>query len=329
MADPLVVPDPERFRLAAQAGPTSHRRGSARVGVTGTFRGLEDSRIRSSILAISSLGSTTLAFVVSVSERLTSGWSGLLLLSDGFAGYLGPGLQASGHAHHAVQVIWSFGRPVEVALDGSSRAVTAAIVPANSHHGFNAHPDPLLLLFVEPHSQRGRVLDTLARQLNGAELSHRVASPGLLPAVEGVAVVEAWCDSFLDALVADLIDSRARSQAVSLRVEVEETLDYIDRNLRGVPRLKEAATEVGISSSRLTHLFTAQVGMPFRRFVLWSRIKTATEEVKQGRSMTDAAASAGFSDSAHFSRVFHDMFGLAPSAVLPIVEIVGNLGPPR
>ncbi len=258
-----------------------------------------------------------------------SGWAGLLLLSDGFAGYLGPGLQASEHAHHAVQVIWSFGRPVEVALDDSARAVTAAIVPANSSHEFNAHPDPLLLLFVEPHSQRGRVLDTLARQLNGADLSDQVVPPGQLPDVGDIAAVERWCDSFLEALVVDLIESPAGSRAVGLRVEVEETLDYIDHNLRGVPRLTEAAKEVGISSSRLTHLFTAQVGMPFRRFVLWSRIKTATEEVKQGRSMTDAAASAGFSDSAHFSRVFHDMFGLAPSAVLPLVEIVGTLGPPR
>ncbi len=92
---------------------------------------------------------------------------------------------------------------------------------------------------------------------------------------------------------------------------------------------RQTSSRVALSVETISTSITAQVGMPFRRFVLWSRLETATEEVKQGRSMTDAAGSAGFSDPAHFSRVFYDMFGLGPSTVLPIVEIVGNLGPPR
>lgn len=104
-----------------------------------------------------------------------------------------------------------------------------------------------------------------------------------------------------------------------------DTLDYIDDVLPLVPRLTEAASKAGISPSRLTHLFTTQVGMPFRRFVLWARIRIVAQHVQADWNLTDAAASAGFADSAHFTRVFHAMFGLAPSAILPHLEIVGHL----
>ena len=51
-----------------------------------------------------------------------------------------------------------------------------------------------------------------------------------------------------------------------------------------------------------------------------SRIEAAlaaaiTVREEPGRSLTEAAHSAGFYDSAHFSRTFHAMFGMPPSAV--------------
>jgi AraC-like DNA-binding protein len=36
-------------------------------------------------------------------------------------------------------------------------------------------------------------------------------------------------------------------------------------------------------------------------------------EAIEGKTLTEAAYGAGFSDSAHFSRVFKAMFGIAPS----------------
>jgi AraC-like DNA-binding protein len=67
------------------------------------------------------------------------------------------------------------------------------------------------------------------------------------------------------------------------------------------------------------------VGIPFRRFVLWSRMRQAVASTQAGRDLTEAAVDAGFSDSAHLSRTFRAMFGLSPSMVLPLAEIVGSL----
>ena len=48
-------------------------------------------------------------------------------------------------------------------------------------------------------------------------------------------------------------------------------------------------------------------------FFLWCRLRAAAEIAMRGSSLTEAAHAAGFADSAHLSRTFRSMFGIAPS----------------
>jgi len=79
--------------------------------------------------------------------------------------------------------------------------------------------------------------------------------------------------------------------------------------------LAELATAVGLSPSRLAHLFRAQTGLPVRRYLLWLRLGDALQQLAHGVSLTTAAHAAGFADSAHFSRTFRAMLGITPSAL--------------
>ena len=72
---------------------------------------------------------------------------------------------------------------------------------------------------------------------------------------------------------------------------------------------------VHISPSRLIHLFREQVGVPIRRFTLWSRLRQVVRLAIDGATLTEAAHAAGFSDAAHMSNTFRQMFGFAPSAL--------------
>lgn len=82
------------------------------------------------------------------------------------------------------------------------------------------------------------------------------------------------------------------------------------------------ATVLGVSVSRFTHLFSESIGMPFRTYVLWLRLQAAFDALAAGRSLTQAAHDAGFSDAAHLSRTFRRMFGIAPSEALREVRFV-------
>jgi AraC-like DNA-binding protein len=80
-------------------------------------------------------------------------------------------------------------------------------------------------------------------------------------------------------------------------------------------RLGEAARSAHLSPERFRHLFVEQTGMRFRPYVLWLRLERALEAYAAGASLTDAAQAGGFADSAHLSRTFRRMFGVAPASL--------------
>ena len=94
---------------------------------------------------------------------------------------------------------------------------------------------------------------------------------------------------------------------------VRHAVERITQLLPEPVALVEVANSVGLSPSRLSRLFNEQVGQSFPAYIRWRRLRLAIEALQQGASLTDAAHTAGFTDSAHANRVCHEMFGLSPS----------------
>lgn len=84
-----------------------------------------------------------------------------------------------------------------------------------------------------------------------------------------------------------------------------------DENVAGA----EIAEQVGFSLSHLQHLFRAHVGTSIRSYRTWSRFVSLASGLADGLNITDAAAAAGFFDSAHVARSFSQTFGVSPSFV--------------
>jgi AraC-like DNA-binding protein len=77
----------------------------------------------------------------------------------------------------------------------------------------------------------------------------------------------------------------------------------------------DVARTAGLSASRFMHLFRAEVGVPFRRYRLWSRLGAAVSRFASGARWTDAALDSQFASSSHFSDAFRAMFGVSPSTL--------------
>ena len=110
---------------------------------------------------------------------------------------------------------------------------------------------------------------------------------------------------------------RARRH-IDLRVSrvVEALHEHYD-DLRPVAQV---ASSVGLSASRFQHLFTQEVGVPFRRYRAWRRMRAAITNVINGSNFTTAAYAAGFADQAHFAREFRRTFGAPASRGLSRVR---------
>jgi AraC-like DNA-binding protein len=80
--------------------------------------------------------------------------------------------------------------------------------------------------------------------------------------------------------------------------------------------LERAASQACLSPSRFAHLFKEQVGLPFRRYMLWRKLTRAVLSIAREGTMAAAAHAADFADAAHLTRTFSEMFGVSPSVMM-------------
>jgi AraC-like DNA-binding protein len=80
--------------------------------------------------------------------------------------------------------------------------------------------------------------------------------------------------------------------------------------------LDALADQACLSYYRMSHLFSQEMGMSLRQYVLSLKIHAAARCIGAGLSLTATAHEAGFTDSAHLSRVWTKAFGGPPSHFL-------------
>ncbi len=241
------------------------------------------------------------------------------MLAPGLILYTGPGGPAAGHAHHAIQMMWALDGHLELEVGDQTVVAPSALIPAGQKHAVRAVTGRIVLALVEPQGPRGRAL---ARQI-GTTMPDAVASAWPVPAPGGdvgANALMAWFDDALSGLGWH-DEPRTPSRPVQC------ALDFVDAHLDVMPRLTDAAAAAHVSASRLTHAFSRETGIPFRRYVLWARVRRAVQEVGGGANLTEAAVHAGFSDSAHLSRVFRANFGLPPSLLAAGITLAGTFDP--
>ncbi|SKO17160.1 AraC family transcriptional regulator [Mycobacteroides abscessus subsp. bolletii] len=131
----------------------------------------------------------------------------------------------------------------------------------------------------------------------------------------------AWCAAASELI--DIPDDSSAAENVIARLvgdvrapepheSVQETIRLLPDILTGPVRLAEVARVVHLSADRLGRMFARDTGMSFPAYVRWARLIRTIEVARAGGTLTDAAHAAGFSDSSHANRAFHEMFGITP-----------------
>lgn len=218
---------------------------------------------------------------------------------------LGPGFASALHRHHAAQFAFGLNAPVvfENPQTGLHRADMLLISPNTLHE----HPafGPLGFLYLEPE---GIEWTCIASRTQGDIMSLPFGSRMRSAARRAAAGDGAAASSLVD----DLIGKSPR-KALPDDALVSRTIANIRGRLDGPITLAALAKAVDRSPSRLAHRFRQATGVSMRRYVLWCRLRAALDAALRGSSLTSAAHLAGFADSAHLSRTFRSMFGVAPS----------------
>ncbi|MCF7932912.1 MAG: helix-turn-helix transcriptional regulator, partial [Acholeplasmataceae bacterium] len=92
-------------------------------------------------------------------------------------------------------------------------------------------------------------------------------------------------------------------------------ISHIRRNITSKITLQEIADGLFVTKEHLTRVFKKEMGMTIIGYVNQAKIFEAKKMLKEGgHSILDISHIFGFANSAHFSRVFHEIVGMAPSA---------------
>lgn len=229
--------------------------------------------------------------------------------------YFGAGASAATHRHDAVQIIVGLDHLLDLTIEGVSMQLRAAVVPARLEHSLTSAGRTAVIL-AEPFGRMGEALTALGRERGGHDVWPQLSEIADQE-FRDVADLERWSVSVIETLT-----GMTYSEAwAKLRPSILEVRRYVEERLDGVPRLSEVAEVLGFSERQMRRIIDEELGMPFRRYILWRRLRIAALQVHGGADLTTAAIQAGFSDSAHLSRVFRQMFGMAPSDVLPHLQV--------
>src|SRR5262245_51207264 len=224
----------------------------------------------------------------------------------------GPGYASARHRHHCVQLVMAMDGTLRI-RGGPAQAwieCGAALLRADAPHQVDAPGEVVLIAFVDPESQLG------------AALSGRIEgdiSPVPTPEVAGWRrAIDAGGAPSGPRIEAWVRESLLKGAApVRLHPGVRRVLRYLraQPGVLGDVALPTLAAIAGLSESRLMHVFTESLGVAVRPYILWLRVQRACGELIHGRSVTEAAHEAGFSDSAHLARTFRRMLGVTPTQI--------------
>jgi AraC family transcriptional regulator len=218
---------------------------------------------------------------------------------------LAPAYVSHQHRHHAAQIAFGLNGPVvfETPHAGTHSADLVLIPPDIPH----AHPafGATAMLFLEPESvEWAHFPDRGNGGLVRLSFDHRLRSFAFGAAAGDAVAAQELVDHLMGKAA---MDTTGPDQMIF------EACELIRQRLNRPITLAELAKAVHRSPSRLAHRFREATGVPVRRFILWRRLRAAAESAMRGSSLTEAAHAAGFADSAHLSRTFRSMFGIAPS----------------
>ncbi|MFC0213365.1 helix-turn-helix domain-containing protein [Paenibacillus chartarius] len=117
------------------------------------------------------------------------------------------------------------------------------------------------------------------------------------------------CEVRIGELLLMLAEQRNRS----LDPRVEQVRHLLTLRMKEPVRIEELAAAVGLSASRLSHLFKEQTGMSVLQALTEMRLRQAALLLEHsGRSATEVAYDVGFGDYRHFASLFRRRYGVSP-----------------
>jgi AraC-like DNA-binding protein len=232
-------------------------------------------------------------------------------VDSGWAVFAGPLDHNAPHAHSTAVYLAGLYGSFRLRISGGGwQTCRSAVVRAGVPYEFDIGGDPLGVIYLEPDVAGA---DALASLVSGGE-----AVDGVLIGASDPSPLREYFERRPDAIdmrgdMQEVVAFGRRCARHTMDARIAHAVSAMQDDADEELSVAVAAVAAGLSPSRFQHLFTREVGVPFRRYRRWQRLRTAIRVAAGGSTLTTAAHAAGFADQAHFTRAFRLTFGAPPS----------------
>ena len=253
-------------------------------------------------------------------------WRGTVLVWDEQAIFLGLAADASLHESPAIKVCVAFEQSfgLRTAEDDTFINYESAIIAPGQPHAIDGRNNKMVMLLLAPETKLAQPLAPI--------FSKKCISGLSTEAVAKIRTIFATFDERLatkdgvENMCQEMVEAIDNDENLPIDSRVAQSIEWIRSSREEGISVQEIAAGVELSESRFSHLFTENVRIPVRRYLLWLRLRDAMHLLAKGNSLTEIAHEAGFSDSAHLARTFRALLGIAPSALTKESTIISFLG---
>ncbi len=159
-------------------------------------------------------------------------------------------------------------------------------------------------------------LSSLAVVTGFLDAALRMWDDDCIQAKSRVKIATAMLRGFADEAPADAKDGSTLSDRHVLAPwQTRKVKEFIDASLDSTIRLGDCASKARLSTSYFSHAFKATFGTTVCNYIRQRRVERAQQlMLLSNEPLSQIALACGFSDQAHYCRVFRDVVGLNPKA---------------
>jgi AraC-like DNA-binding protein len=238
-------------------------------------------------------------------------------LWNGVAAFFYASHLTSFHSHNTMQLVLDTHTDFRLKVKGEAwKTYKSLIIRENVVHQLDTNDSVQLIIYLDPAT-------SIAHAIKSKYLGANEVCPldlNIFHLVNANDIERALLHT--DPILLEKLVSRVLAN-LSLNIPVKATDERIAATEQLISTthpenlsIEMLADKACLSGSRLRSLFKDATGISLYRYMLWNKIRYATNQIMAGFSVNDAAMDAGFTDSSHFHKMMVKMFGVSPSKFL-------------
>ena len=191
----------------------------------------------------------------------------------------------------------------------------SALIPAGTRFGADPLNQNMVNCYLDPLGQDLIYLRPQMQHQLGKILIDSKLEPKLLHQFQSIFNEELAPEIAYQNLALNIFANEQANQQSEAQQKIIKVIELIRGDPLSNKPADALAQQAGLSTSQMNRWFKRFTGVPVRRYRLWHRLFVTANLMAFGKTLTEAAHTAGFSDSSHLNHTFRSMLGMAPSFV--------------